>query len=166
MVRDDGDVAACLGDPDRLVDWTIVEQVWLHEEEPTPCPICLYPPQSARITRCGHTYCCACLLHYLALSDSAARKCPICEEPVRGEEVRRCRLVARPPARLGDTVTFRLMRRLPGSLLGQPAEEGGCWEEQVTLGDSEDKLRQARIIVATPSQVRAAGDMATCRRLA
>ena len=106
MVRDDGDYAACLGDPDRLVDWAIVEQVWLQEDEPTTCPICLYPPQAARVTRCGHTYCCACLLHYLALSDQAARKCPICEETVHPEQVRRCRLVPRPPARLGDTVDF------------------------------------------------------------
>ncbi|KAF0293599.1 RING finger protein 10 [Amphibalanus amphitrite] len=153
VVRDDGDYAACLGDADRLVDWTIVEQVWLQEDEPTTCPICLYPPVAARVTRCGHTYCCACLLHYLALSDQAARKCPICEETVHPDQVRRCRLVPRPPARLGDTVAFRLMRRQPGSLLGQPVQDGEPWEELVTLGDDEERQRLARIILATPKQV-------------
>ncbi|XP_037068788.1 RING finger protein 10-like, partial [Pollicipes pollicipes] len=153
LVRDDANYAANLGDPDRLVDWACVEQVWLREEEPTTCPICLYPPTVPRITRCGHTYCCACLLHYLALSDQASRKCPICEEPVHPDQVRRCRLLARTPARLGDTVTFRLMRRQRLSLLGQPADEQQPWEEIITLADPESKLRLAKLIMVSPEQV-------------
>ncbi|XP_043206588.1 RING finger protein 10-like, partial [Amphibalanus amphitrite] len=150
VVRDDGDYAACLGDADRLVDWTIVEQVWLQEDEPTTCPICLYRRGGAR-HRCGHTYCCACpcttwrsATRPPASVPSARRRCTRTSAPVR--------LVPRPPARLGDTVAFRLMRRQPGSLLGQPVQDGEPWEELVTLGDDEERQRLARIILATPKQ--------------
>jgi len=155
IVRDDADLSQNQSDPDRLVDWAAVEQVWLHETalEPTNCPICLYPPVAARVTRCGHSYCLACLLHYLALSDQSSRKCPICEETVHADQVRRCQLLWRPPVRQGDAVTFRLMRRRPHSLLAQPAEHRLPWEEIIRMEDSAEKHGLAKLILATPEQV-------------
>jgi hypothetical protein len=54
-------------DPDLLVDWNLIEQVRLRTSgsEPTSCPICLFPPTAAKISRCGHVFCWPCILHYL-----------------------------------------------------------------------------------------------------
>ena len=76
-------------DPDLAVDWSHVEQVRLHSMQPMKCPICLSEPQAAKITRCGHVYCWSCLLHYLALSDKAWRKCPVCSESIYKHDIRR-----------------------------------------------------------------------------
>lgn len=53
------------------------------------CPICLYSPIAAKITRCGHIYCWPCILHYLALTDRTWQKCPICFEAVHKNELKR-----------------------------------------------------------------------------
>lgn len=53
------------------------------------CPICLYPPLAARITRCGHIFCWPCVLHYLSLSDKSWSKCPICYEAVHTADLKR-----------------------------------------------------------------------------
>ncbi|KAM0746132.1 hypothetical protein T439DRAFT_330104 [Meredithblackwellia eburnea MCA 4105] len=53
------------------------------------CPICLSEPTAARMTRCGHVYCLACMLHYLALADGTKwRKCPVCHESVYAKDLR------------------------------------------------------------------------------
>lgn len=57
--------------------------------EAANCPICLGAPVAAKITKCGHIYCWACMLHYLALSDLSSRPCPICYEPVAGNDLKR-----------------------------------------------------------------------------
>ena len=83
MVKSSGDYAVHLADPDTLVNWDLIEQVVLKTTETVPsCPICLYAPKAAKITRCGHVFCWPCILHYLALSDHAWRKCPICFEAI------------------------------------------------------------------------------------
>lgn len=53
------------------------------------CPICLYPPVAAKITRCGHIYCWACVLHFLSLTDNAWQKCPICFESIYQKDLKR-----------------------------------------------------------------------------
>ena len=76
VVKSSGDYSVHLADPDTLVNWDLVEQVVLKTTASVPsCPICLYPPKAAKVTRCGHVFCWPCILHYLALSDHAWRKC-------------------------------------------------------------------------------------------
>lgn len=54
------------------------------------CPICLYPPVAAKMTRCGHIYCWACVLHYLALTDKPSQStCPICYEVIKEQDLKR-----------------------------------------------------------------------------
>lgn len=53
------------------------------------CPICLYPPTAAKITRCGHIFCWACILHYLSLSEKTWSKCPICYSSVHKKDLKR-----------------------------------------------------------------------------
>ena len=40
---------------------------YLPTHEIPECPICLYPPKAAKMTRCGHVFCWCCILHYLKL---------------------------------------------------------------------------------------------------
>jgi hypothetical protein len=70
VVRAGGDYSRHAADPDLLVDWALIEQVRLRTSgsEPTSCPICLFPPTAAKISRCGHVFCWPCILHYLGKS--------------------------------------------------------------------------------------------------
>lgn len=73
----------CLDKPFLL----ILQRIYSHEVP--SCPICLYPPVAARITRCGHIFCWPCMLHYLSLSDKSWSKCPICYEAVHTADLKR-----------------------------------------------------------------------------
>lgn len=118
IVSDDQDYKVHLADPDRLVNWDYVQQVVsvisvkvqkkknhtvlhlliestpflpqrIYSHEVPSCPICLYPPLTARITRCGHIFCWPCMLHYISLSDKSWSKCPICYESVHLADLKR-----------------------------------------------------------------------------
>lgn len=65
----------------------MVQRIYSHEVP--SCPICLYPPVAAHITRCGHIYCWPCMLHYLSLSEKSWSKCPICYEAVHSADLKR-----------------------------------------------------------------------------
>ena len=78
VVKSSGDYSAHLADPDTIVNWDLIEQVVLKTTASVPsCPICLYPPKAAKVAKCGHVFCWPCILHYLALSDHAWRKCEL-----------------------------------------------------------------------------------------
>jgi hypothetical protein len=122
-VRAGGDYTAHVADPDALVDWDQVEQVILRQSgaEPTACPICLFPPTAAKLTLCGHVYCWACILHYLALTDDDSRKCPICEQPIAASDLRSVVVTPQEDRPTGATMEMRLMRRERDGLLALPA---------------------------------------------
>ncbi|XP_055549792.1 RING finger protein 10 [Wyeomyia smithii] len=111
VVRAGTDYTAFLESPDHLVDWERIEQIHIFSYEESQCPICLYPPVAAKMTKCGHVYCWPCILHYLALSDKTWRKCPICYDAIHLPDLRSA--VSKPfhSFTVGETVTFRLMRR-------------------------------------------------------
>lgn len=118
MVNAAGDYVSHTLSPDLLVDWTCIEQINMFgsTEEPQ-CPICLYHPVAAKMTRCGHVYCWPCILHYLALSDKKSwRKCPICYEAVHIGDLKSA--VARPQRNYNcdDVATLQLMCRSKDSL--------------------------------------------------
>lgn len=105
------DYEACLASPDQLVEWSKIEQIHILSAEEPKCPICLYPPVAAKMTKCGHVYCWPCILHYLALSDKTWRKCPICYDAIHVPDLRSA--VSKPfhSYAMGEFVTFQLMRR-------------------------------------------------------
>uniref|UniRef100_A0A182NTI4 E3 ubiquitin-protein ligase RNF10 n=1 Tax=Anopheles dirus TaxID=7168 RepID=A0A182NTI4_9DIPT len=116
VVRAGEDYEALLATPDQLVDWGKVEQIHVLSSEEPQCPICLYPPVAAKMTKCGHVYCWPCILHYLALSDKAWRKCPICYEAIHLPDLRSA--VSKPfhAFGAGEYVTLQLMRREKGTM--------------------------------------------------
>lgn len=75
---------------DRHAHWDDIAFV-CHEApiaDPVICPICLEPPTAAKITKCGHIFCWPCILHYLALSESNWRRCPVCVHGVYNTELK------------------------------------------------------------------------------
>ncbi|XP_037935050.1 RING finger protein 10 [Teleopsis dalmanni] len=102
--------------PDTLIDWKLIEQINIQTTEEPQCPICLYPPVGAKLTRCGHVYCWPCILHYLALSDKTWRKCPICYEAIHKDDLKSTVIIQQHQINIGENVQLQLMRRKKGSM--------------------------------------------------
>ncbi|XP_030632810.1 E3 ubiquitin-protein ligase RNF10 [Chanos chanos] len=135
VVMDDQDYKAHFTDPDTLVNWDYVQQVRIYSHEVPSCPICLYPPVAAHITRCGHIFCWPCMLHYLSLSEKSWSKCPICYEAVHSADLKSVVAMATHQYVAGDLITMRLMRREKGVLVPLPSPQWGKVEEPVRFGD-------------------------------
>lgn len=123
VVRADADYTPYLADPDHLVDWNFIEQIKVSSLEPVSCPICMSPPVAGKMTRCGHVYCCPCILHYLALSDKSWRKCPICYEAVHKNDLKSVRVESKVGLNVGQQITFQLMKRERNSLMACPVSQ-------------------------------------------
>merc|ERR1719291_602255 len=142
-------------DPDTIVDWDVVEQVVLKQggSEPTACPICLFPPNAAKLTLCGHVCCWPCILHYLALTDDTSRKCPICDHMVAREDLRSVVVVPQPDHCTGGTVEMRLMKRDRESLIAVPADSDLDTAAFPTVADAGMNRRFIKMFVASASEV-------------
>lgn len=125
-------------DPDLHLDWSHVLQIIASSESQTAsCPICLSEPVAPRMAKCGHIFCCPCLIRFMqstsneetAKSGKASKwkKCPICEDSIYLQEARPVRFYAAqesPLPRVGDDVVLRLMARNANSTLALPRESG------------------------------------------
>jgi len=142
-------------DPDTIVDWDVVEQVVLKQggSEPTACPICLFPPNAAKLTLCGHVYCWPCILHYLALTDDTSRKCPICDQMVAREDLRSVVVVPQPDHCTGATVEMRLMKRDRESLIAVPADSDLDTTAFPTVADAGSNRRFIKMFTASAGEV-------------
>jgi len=155
VVSDCADILNHAIDPDAIVDWDVVEQVVLKQggSEPTACPICLFPPNAAKLTLCGHVYCWPCILHYLALTDDTSRKCPICDHMVAREDLRSVVVVPQPDHCTGGTVEMRLMKRDRESLIAVPADSDLDTTAFPTVADAGKNRRFIKMFVASASEV-------------
>uniref|UniRef100_A0A8C7UV41 E3 ubiquitin-protein ligase RNF10 n=1 Tax=Oncorhynchus mykiss TaxID=8022 RepID=A0A8C7UV41_ONCMY len=135
VVTDDQDYKAHFTDPDTLVNWDCVQQVRIYSHEVPSCPICLYPPVAAHITRCGHIFCWPCMLHYLSLSDKSWSKCPICYESVHSDDLKSVVAMETRQYAVGDLITMCLMRREKGALVAMPSSQWVKVEEPILFGD-------------------------------
>ncbi|KAI8092779.1 uncharacterized protein BX664DRAFT_277284 [Halteromyces radiatus] len=141
VVKPSGNYLTNIIEPDSTFDWDNIEQVLITGEEALSCPICLSPPTAARVSKCGHTFCLSCILHYLELREPKKqwRKCPICWESIYGRDLKSVRLVhpfavSRPSSTttatsnplnvtVGDEVEFCLMQRSSKSTLALPLSD-------------------------------------------
>lgn len=154
VVKDTGDYKLQATDPDALVDWDLIEQVRMFSHEQGSCPICLQAPLAGKITRCGHVYCWACILHYLSYDDKSWRKCPICYEAVHNSDLRSVNIVEKQDYKVGDTITLQLMKRARGSTYAAPLHQ---WEQRdgcpQNIAD-ETNTEYAKVLVASAQQIR------------
>ncbi|XP_062855539.1 RING finger protein 10 [Trichomycterus rosablanca] len=152
VVIDDQDYQAHFTDPDTLVSWDCVQQVRIYSHEVPSCPICLYPPVAAHITRCGHIYCWPCMLHYLSLSEKTWSKCPICYESVHSADLKSVVAMETHQYVPGDVITMRLMRREKGVLVALPSSQWVKVEEPIRFGDVR-LSSYSKLLLASQAQV-------------
>ncbi|XP_064461072.1 E3 ubiquitin-protein ligase RNF10-like isoform X2 [Ornithodoros turicata] len=156
VVRDGGSYGQHCSDADTLVDWGLVEEVRTGAFEDATCPICLYPPVAAKMTRCGHVYCWPCLLHYLSLTDHSWRRCPICYEAIHRDDLKSVVTEARTLYRRGDKITMCLMRRERNCMFPVPQR---LWTKGIVapLNLSDDKTMTCyqKLLTANMEQVEA-----------
>lgn len=112
VVKEGEDYSVHMVDPDRLVDWSKIEEIHIETLEPISCPICLYEPTCGKMTKCGHIYCWSCILHYLSLSDKTWRKCPICYESIYKQDLKSVQIKKHEREfKPGDEISMNLMFR-------------------------------------------------------
>lgn len=142
--------------PDALVEWEQVVKILVSSSEESQCPICLYPPKAAKITRCGHIFCFACMLHYLSLSDKTWRKCPICYESVHLVDLKSATSKHNHRSyKVGDIINMELMTREKGSLFVTKANEiRNIKDGQFPSFSSGDgNLTYSKLIMADPHEI-------------
>ncbi|TPX37428.1 hypothetical protein SmJEL517_g00428 [Synchytrium microbalum] len=158
VMRDSGDYTVNLFDPDILVEWKDVVQVVIPTPHSPTCPICLSPPAPAKVTRCGHVFCHACVLHYLALGDRKWRKCPICYDAIYSRDLRSVRFDEVSEVKAGSIsegfgLRVVLMKRMANSTVALPRVQYKVWLDE---GDASsppnvyDAPRAAKL-VASPA---------------
>ncbi|KAM4707772.1 E3 ubiquitin-protein ligase RNF10 isoform 1-T1 [Discoglossus pictus] len=152
VVSEDHDYSVHFTDPDTLVSWDLVEQVRICSHEVPSCPICLYPPTAAKITRCGHIFCWACILHYLSLSEKDWSRCPICYSSVLKKDLKSVVATETRLYTIGDTITMQLMRREKGVLVAMPKSMWMKLDEPIHLGDEEHTLF-SKLLLASRDQI-------------
>ncbi|EKM61388.1 uncharacterized protein PHACADRAFT_247951 [Phanerochaete carnosa HHB-10118-sp] len=113
LMNPSGDYTVHFADPDIFFQWHDILQVIIprssaavstangesskSEEGVMSCPICLSPPTSPRMTRCGHIFCFPCILHYLNTSDNLKWvRCPICLDSVTEKQLKAVRWIDAP----------------------------------------------------------------------
>lgn len=140
-------------DPDLLVDWNKVHLVYIPSHDPPTCPICLYPPVCAKITKCGHIFCWSCMLHYLQLSEKTWHKCPICHEAVHQKDLKSVKpYIQKRYAKL-DSISMTLMKCVKGFSLAYPKCPGEQPKIQFTQWLSNSNKMQTKIMLATPEDI-------------
>ncbi|XP_968231.2 E3 ubiquitin-protein ligase RNF10 [Tribolium castaneum] len=152
VVNTSGDYKQYMNNPDALVDWSLIEQVNVQVSDYPSCPICLYPPVAAKMTRCGHIYCWSCILHYLSLSDKTWRKCPICFESIHKQDLKSVVSKHYKTFNVDDVITFKLMKRPKGSLVTYPASAVVKDEEIIKFSDSEIDV-YSKLLIANQSEI-------------
>lgn len=71
-----------------------------------------------RITKCGHIYCWACILQYLAYEKSKNwKRCPLCNDPVYKHELKQVKIVQSNYYNEGSTIKFNLMVRNKANII-------------------------------------------------
>lgn len=156
IVKEEGDYTVHNIDPDILVDWNAIELIKVNSHELPSCPICLEHPRAAKITRCGHIYCWACILHYLTLGEKTWRKCPICYESVHDKDLKSVITQATHDYKVGETITMRLMKRQKGTTYALPK---ALWEKRAdgvlsSMTDSSEKVAFMKLLTASKEDVR------------
>ncbi|GFR28716.1 RING finger protein 10 [Trichonephila clavata] len=154
VARDNGNYSVHQKNPDILVEWSLIEEIRLPCHEVPLCPICLYAPVAAKITRCGHIYCWPCVLHYLALTDKTWQKCPICFEAVHKTELKSVSLQIQKSFAVGDEITLCLMKREKGSLLSIPViEQKKLGNSLCSVNEVDSVTRYQKLLLASPKEV-------------
>lgn len=149
FVLSPGDHSRSLADPNHIVDWMAVEQVYMPTEKIPPCPICLEsPPVAGKVTRCGHIFCTPCILHYLSLSQKSWARCPLCFESIYKKALKSVSFRVQEACVTGKAIEMCLIKRAKGSFVASLMEET-AEKPALEKGELPDNSLFARITVTT-----------------
>jgi len=140
-------------DPDILVEWDAIQLVYLPTHETPSCPICLYPPTAAKMTKCGHVYCWACVLHYLSLSDKSWNKCPICHEAVHDKDLKSVVPIVQNKFSRNGSIKMKLMRRPKNSLYTCPEDSWDPTSKQFSVWEGKPPNSHSKLTLAIKEMV-------------
>eukprot|EP00049_Salpingoeca_infusionum_P019232 m.360971 g.360971 ORF g.360971 m.360971 type:complete len:760 (-) comp19258_c0_seq1:397-2676(-) len=121
------------------LEWDDVAQVTMSSTDEQCCPICLEPPVAAKITKCWHVFCFACILRHLDSDSLGWNECPLCSLPIRVEELKSVLLSHQSVATVGSSLSMHLMNRFKTSTLAAPVMHG--------IQPTTDNLQQLIMIV-------------------
>lgn len=153
VVKSSAESSIVSASPDTLVDWTLIEQINIQTTEEPQCPICLYPPVAAKLTRCGHAYCWPCVLHYLALTDKNWRKCPICYDAIHLSDLKSTAIVQQANIKVSNFVTLQLMRRKKGSMFIEKVGDEEHNQKIPHIAAELDKKTFSKFLLADPCEI-------------
>ncbi|CAH8527343.1 unnamed protein product [Schistosoma turkestanicum] len=92
--------------------WDEVSFVKVLNKGDLVCPICLYPPVTPRMGKCGHIYCWPCALQYIKYeNESDIKKCSVCPSLLALNELKRVSLTCITPTKVGDEIRLELVKR-------------------------------------------------------
>ncbi|XP_014370570.2 RING finger protein 10 [Papilio machaon] len=123
VVKNGEDFKMNLMDPDTPIKWEQVEQIIVRSTGRSECPICLGNPVAGRVGHCGHVYCWACVLHYVAAHEKHPPPCPVCAAPMDVTDMKSAYMIQW--ASPADEVTMRLVRRIRGTTTVEVAPPRG-----------------------------------------
>lgn len=122
-------------------------------DDATTCPICLFPPTAGKMSECGHVFCWACILHYLALSDDKWRPCPICLQDITKEGLKSVKIQSQHNFITGECIKMTLMKRERNSLFAVPVSQDFVKDNPaITNGDVDKSF--VKLLTANPEQVK------------
>jgi len=155
IVRAGEDYSIQAADPDKIVDWNLIEQVNLKvaSDDATTCPICLFPPTAGKMSECGHVFCWACILHYLALSDDKWRPCPICLQDITKQGLKSVKVLSQHNFSSGEAIKMTLMKRERNSLFAVPVSQEFMKDNPEIINADVDKSF-VKLLTANPEQVK------------
>ncbi|KAF8062682.1 rnf10 [Scenedesmus sp. PABB004] len=123
------------GDADRAFDWDDVILVDMMTPAPLACPISLdAPPACPQITPCGHVFAFGAIMQHLLTAGGRAAPCPLCYQPVVARELRLVQVRQVAPPKVGDEVTFQLLRRPRESTIPVPVLASGGGDAAAAAG--------------------------------
>jgi len=141
-------------DPDVLVDWNAIQLIYFPTHEQQNCPICLYPPTAAKMTKCGHVYCWSCILHYLSLTNKSWNKCPICHEAIHESDLKSVIPIVQNKFTRNGTIKMKLMKRPKSSLIAFTNDDFNKQEDNAfTIWDGDVPKTSSKLILATQEMV-------------
>ena len=105
------------------------------------------------MSECGHVFCWACILHYLALSDDKERPCPICLKDITKAGLKSVKILSQHNFSTGECIKMTLMKRERDSLFAVPVSQEFLRDNPAIINAEVDKSF-VKLLTANPEQVK------------
>ncbi|CAG9334186.1 unnamed protein product [Blepharisma stoltei] len=126
--------------PNIPIPWDSIRKVTYLTTNEIRCPVCLNEDFIApKINKCGHIFCWPCVIRFLRASGKDAKKCPICQDAVKGDLLRTAEVKLVKNIKEGDIVKMKLIKREKNKISVFPCDENS--ESRALCGFFDEKSR-------------------------